>query len=103
MNLNDYQSKALSFRLPSADHVYAVLGLSGEVGELHSLLAKAIRDGDGSVDRESVKKEVGDILWFVAAIAKDFGFGLDEIAQANIAKLNSRKKRDKIRGSGDER
>lgn len=103
MQLSDYQTAAMSFRLPSANTEYAVLGLSGEVGELHSLLAKAIRDTDAQVSMVDIQKELGDILWFVAAIAADFGFGLDEIALMNLEKLNSRKKRNKIQGSGDER
>lgn len=103
MHLCDYQNDAMTFRLTSADKRYSILGLSGEVGELHSLFAKAIRDNDGNVDVQSVKKELGDILWFVAAIATDFGFGLSEIAQMNLEKLNSRKNRNKIQGSGDDR
>lgn len=103
MHLSDYQNDAMTFRLHSADKRYSILGLSGEVGELHSLFAKAIRDNNGNVDVQAVKKELGDILWFVAAIATDFGFGLGEIAQMNLEKLNSRKNRNKIQGSGDER
>ena len=103
MHLSDYQNEAMTFRLQSADKRYSILGLSGEVGELHSLFAKAIRDNNGNVDAPSVKKELGDILWFVAAIATDFGFGLDEIASLNIQKLQSRQLRNKIKGSGDDR
>ena len=103
MHLSDYQNQAMTFRLPSAGVMYAYLGLSGEVGELHSLLAKGLRDREGTVDMTLVKKELGDILWFVAAIATDYGFGLDEIAQVNLDKLSSRKTRNKIQGSGDER
>lgn len=103
MQLSDYQLAAMSFRLQSANMDYALLGLSGEVGELHSLLAKSIRDTDCQVSLVDVQKELGDILWFVAAIATDFGFGLDEIALLNLEKLNSRKNRNKIQGSGDER
>ena len=103
MQLSDYQNQAMTYRLPSAGVMYAQLGLSGEVGELHSLMAKGLRDRDGVVDMTLVKKELGDILWFVAAIAADYGFGLDEIAQMNLEKLNSRKNRNKIQGSGDDR
>ena len=102
MRLSDYQAAAMSFRLKTADTWYSLVGISGEVGELHSLVAKSIRD-ETHVDREVFKKELGDILWFVAALADDCGFGLDEIALANIEKLNSRKSRDKIKGSGDDR
>lgn len=103
MKLNDYQESAMSFRLPSADTSYALYGLMGEVGEFYGALAKSIRDDDGQIDAMNVRKELGDILWFVAAIASDFGFGLEDIAQGNIDKLSSRKQRGVIQGSGDSR
>lgn len=102
MQLNEYQMLAMSFRLPSANHFYAITGLTGEVGELNSLIAKSVRDDKG-MDIYTVKKEVGDILWFVAAIATDYGFSLNDIAMSNIEKLNSRKARNTIQGSGDDR
>lgn len=104
MNLNDYQNDALSYRLPSADHQYALLNLAGEVGELCSLVAKLVRDG-GNVDDfyNNMKKELGDILWHVAAVAADNAFTLEDIAKANLAKLESRKQRNVLTGSGDNR
>lgn len=102
MDMNLYQYKAMGFRLPSADQDYAIAGLAGEVGELFSYLAKSIRD-DYPLDPETIKKELGDILWFVAAIGHDFGFGLQDIAETNLKKLGSRQKRNKIKGSGDDR
>lgn len=105
MEFNDYQQKVLQFRSESADAMYAVIGLSGEVGELHSLLAKSIRDGvkDEAEFEKNVKKELGDILWFIAAIADDFEASLDEIAQGNYYKLKDRFDRNAIGGSGDNR
>ncbi len=103
MNMNDYQESAMSFRLPSADTSYALYGLMGEVGEFYGALAKSIRDSDGQIDALTVQKELGDILWFVAAIANDFGFDLEDIAEANIKKLSSRKQRGVLGGSGDDR
>lgn len=103
MNMTDYQDQAMSFRLPSANEAYALYGLMGEVGEFYGALAKAIRDEDGAIDAIMVRKELGDILWFVAAVATDFGFDLEDIAQGNIDKLSSRKDRGVIQGSGDNR
>lgn len=103
MNMTDYQDQAMSFRLPSANEAYALYGLMGEVGEFYGALAKAIRDKDGAIDAVMVRKELGDILWFVAAVATDFGFDLEDIAQGNIDKLSSRKDRGVIQGSGDNR
>jgi hypothetical protein len=58
MEFNDYQEKVLQFRTEKADEMYALVGLSGEVGELHSLVAKAIRDGvkDEAEFEKNVKK-----------------------------------------------
>lgn len=103
MQLSDYQEKIKEFRLPTANQHYVMMGLVGEVGELYSHVAKAIRDSDGMIDLLPVKKELGDILWFVSSLASDFGFSLDDIASQNIEKLESRKARNQIQGSGDER
>lgn len=102
MNFNEYQEKAMSFRLPSADSPYAFLGLVGEVGELYGAIAKAMRDGT-EIDSEYIKKELGDILWFVAAITSDMNLNLSDVAEKNIDKLTSRKIRGTIQGSGDDR
>ena len=104
MNFNEYQDKALSFRLKSADQVYALYNLAGEVGELLSHEAKMIRDGGNfTTHLENIKKELGDILWCVSAIARDYDFNLDEVAQGNIDKLTRRMANNTIKGSGDER
>lgn len=103
MYINDYQHEAMSFRLKSADEAYALFGLVGEVGELYSFIAKVIRDGAREDQQEYVKKELGDILWFLAAVAYDHGLQLDEIASTNLEKLRSRAERGKIQGSGDNR
>lgn len=105
MQLNEYQIKAMTYRLPSADETYALLNLSGEVGELHSLIAKRRRDGatDDSMYHANVAKELGDILWMIAAIASDHEISLNYIAANNIEKLESRKQRNVITGSGDNR
>lgn len=105
MEFNDYQDKVLQYRTQTADEMYAVIGLSGEVGELHSFIAKAIRDGvkDEKEFETNIKKELGDILWFIAAIADDFETSLDEIAQMNYYKLKDRFERGVVKGSGDAR
>ena len=100
--LNQYQNDAMVFRKDTADEWYAFLNLSAEVGELLSLFAKARRD-EQKVDRAAVKKELGDILWMVAAIAADQHMSLGEVADANMSKLTSRLERGVIEGSGDNR
>lgn len=106
----DYQEEAMSYRLPSADHIYALLNLAGEVGELMSKVAKHIRDHTDTEDedylmayREAVGHEIGDVLWMLVAIADDFDLDLGEIAFYNLKKLHDRKNRGKIKGSGDTR
>jgi NTP pyrophosphatase (non-canonical NTP hydrolase) len=104
MNFTQYQTEAMSFRLKSADDIYALMNLAGEVGELLSLEAKGRRDGYNLADyKENLKKELGDILWCVAAIAEDNCLDLEEIAIGNIVKLTSRKARNVIQGNGDNR
>jgi NTP pyrophosphatase (non-canonical NTP hydrolase) len=109
MTLNDYQTQAMRFRLPTADETYALLNLAGEVGELLGAIAKVKRDRTLTTEEaavahfENIKKELGDILWHVAAIAHDYGYGLDEIANGNITKLSSRQARGQLQGSGDNR
>jgi NTP pyrophosphatase (non-canonical NTP hydrolase) len=105
MEFNEYQQKVLQFRSVTADEMYAVIGLSGEVGELHSLIAKGIRDGVKNEEEfdANIKKELGDILWFIAAIADDLEVDLDDIAEMNYQKLKDRFNRGVIGGSGDVR
>ena len=102
MELNEYQEQADETRLPTADLEYLLMGFVGEVGEFYSLLAKSIRD-ETDWDVDKVKKELGDCLWFLATISADFGLHLNDVAQANIDKLNSRKMRNVLTGSGDDR
>lgn len=53
--------------------------------------------------REGIKKELGDILWYMAATAQAFGFSIQDVAQTNMDKLNSRLERGVVKGSGDNR
>ena len=104
MNFTDYQKEAMSFRLKSADEIYALYNLAGEVGELLSAEAKLRRDGGDFLDHiANVKKELGDILWCLAAVADAWHTDLNEIAELNLQKLTSRKARNKIQGNGDNR
>lgn len=105
MQLNEYQKVAMSTLLPSANnHSYMLLGMGGEVGELQSVIAKAIRDGgtEATVD-EKAKKELGDILWFVAGMAHVMGLTLEEVAEVNTQKLLARQQAGTLGGSGDDR
>jgi NTP pyrophosphatase (non-canonical NTP hydrolase) len=102
--MNSYQIQAMSFRTATADEAYALLNLAAEAGEVLGKVAKHIRDGgDEEALRQNIKKELGDVMWMVAAVAADFDLTLSEICEHNIEKLNSRKERNVITGSGDNR
>lgn len=103
MSFDEYQKKAWDCAMPTAKTTqYLLPGLAGEVGELSSLFAKSQRDGN-ILDNVSVSKELGDVLWFVSTIAFYHGLSLADIAETNIEKLESRKKRGVIGGNGDNR
>ena len=103
MNFKEYQTKAVSFAVYPATHkvLYPTLGLCGEAGEVAEKVKKQVRDG--VFNRHEVAKELGDVLWYLANLSSDIGYNLDEIAAMNIDKLSSRKDRNKIQGSGDNR
>lgn len=67
----------------------ACLGLAGEVGELNDLVKKAIFH-EKEVDTEHLKKELGDVMWYVSMMCQSMGWELDEILQMNVDKLMAR-------------
>jgi NTP pyrophosphatase (non-canonical NTP hydrolase) len=109
MNFEEYQKKSRKTALyPGVGNnfVYPVLGLCGEAGEVSEKVKKIIRDDGGEVlpeKKKEITKELGDVLWYVAQLATEFGLSLDDIAKENIEKLYSRLERGKISGSGDNR
>ena len=72
-------------------------------GEVAGKVKKWVRGDTEYVDTDEIKKELGDVLWYVSQMAETFGLGLEDIAQANVDKLRSRMERDKIKGDGDNR
>jgi NTP pyrophosphatase (non-canonical NTP hydrolase) len=109
LDFNLYQKRARKTAIyPNLGNnfVYPTLGLSGEAGEVAEKIKKVIRDKNGLIDKETrqeLKKELGDILWYLANLATEIDLSLEEIARTNLKKLASRKKRGKIHGSGDNR
>ena len=65
------------------------LGLAGESGEVLDMIKKWIFH-EKDLDREHLKKEIGDVMWYVAMLCESFGFDLDEILQMNVGKLKAR-------------
>ena len=108
-SLNYYQKQAVKTAIYPDSHkiVYPALGLTGEAGEVANKVKKFVRDGydvEGfELKKGELASEIGDVLWYCAALANDIGYNLQHIAQGNIHKLNSRAKRGKIGGDGDNR
>lgn len=108
MNLEEYQKLAAETAI-YGDHNainYPVLGLTSEAGEIAGKWKKVLRDDKGVLSDEKKKelsKEVGDVLWYCAALCRDLGVSLADVAQQNIDKLMDRKKRSVLGGSGDNR
>jgi len=105
---------------------YCAFGLLGEAGEVAEKLKKRVRlggfdaltpgstvvkekPGEAPVTqtydqfRDDIKKELGDVLWYIARLADEFGLSFSDIAGTNVAKLSSRKERGVLRGEGDNR
>lgn len=113
MNFDEYQKTAGEYDLARATanlkdtgFIEKILGLVGEAGETAEKIKKILRDKDGKAskqDRVLITKELGDILWYVASIARYLNIPLSEVAKLNIEKIESRRQRDKLHGEGDER
>ncbi len=85
---------------------YPALGLAGEAGEVCEHIKKAIRDDGGEITderRRALRKELGDVLWYLAALSSELGLQMGDIARANVEKLADRQKRGVIHGEGDDR
>ena len=109
MDFKTYQKKArLTAQYPNlgSNNVYPTLGLVGEAGEVAEKVKKVIRDKKGIFDDESkngIKKELGDVLWYISNLCNEFEFNLEDVALENIEKLKLRAAKGKISGSGDDR
>lgn len=108
MTLNDYQKAALETAVYPKEYkiIYPALGITEEAGECCGKVKKIIRDNDGVFTDEKkleIAKEIGDVLWYCATLAHDIGYTLEEVCKMNVEKLRSRKQRNKLNGSGDNR
>jgi len=109
MNFNEYQKKSWKTAIypnKGNNFIYPALGLAGESGEICEKIKKIIRDDDGKISdnkKQLIKEEMGDLLWYIASLGVELGLDMNDIAQCNIDKLLSRKKRGALRGSGDAR
>ena len=109
MNFNEYQTKARqTAQYPVIGHqvIYPTLGLTNEAGEVAGKIKKIFRDKGGVIgeaEKEALKSELGDVLWYLAQVCSELDISLDNVAELNIAKLLDRKARGKIQGDGDNR
>jgi NTP pyrophosphatase (non-canonical NTP hydrolase) len=109
MNFEEYQkevNKHAVYPIVGKKFVYPVLGLVGEAGEVAEKIKKILRDNDGNVSEEQkneIKKELGDVLWYLSQLAIDLEISLDDVASCNIEKIKSRRERGVVKGIGDNR
>ena len=109
MNFEEYQNLAKrTAKYPEIGKglVYPMLGLAGEAGEVANKVKKIFRDDGGVIKeerKEEIKKELGDLLWYIAQLATELDMPLDGIASSNIEKLSARLENNTIIGDGDNR
>ena len=98
---DEYQRKAKATPIyPKKDALpYLVLGLVSEAGEVAGKAKKLIRDGT----QYDLASEIGDVLWYCAMLASEIDVSLGKIMEGNLEKLNDRKQRGTLQGSGDTR
>jgi NTP pyrophosphatase (non-canonical NTP hydrolase) len=95
MTFNEYQKNAISTAKKWGDNeeslrlAYYGLGLTGEAGEVVEAIKKHL-SGSKTLDPENMKRELGDVLWYLNALASYFNFELNDIAETNVAKVKAR-------------
>ena len=108
LSLNEYQEGTEYTRIypDNVKVLYPAMGLAGEAGEVLNKLKKVYRDDGGILSEEkrlAVIDEISDVMWYLAALASDLGVDLESVGRANLEKLASRKARNTLSGSGDNR
>lgn len=108
MTLNEYQQAAIKTAIYPNDNniTYLALALCGEAGEVADKVKKVLRDKNGQFyqpDIHAIAMELGDVLWYAAALAHVIGFKFHDVGRLNIEKINTRMERGTLHGSGDTR
>ena len=105
MNTHNYWEFVRGMKVypPKSSITYPTLGLVGEAGEIAEKVKKWIRGDKPALDAHGLLLEVSDVLWYVTALADDLGYTLQDVIDANVEKLTSRKERGVVKGSGDGR
>jgi len=113
LTLNDYQTDARKTAV-GINPEHMAFGLLEEAGEIAGIFKRIYRGdqeylhldnelGFSPFTYDRLKGELGDLLWYAAMLADVLGLSLDEVARYNLAKLQRRKAKDMIHGSGDDR
>lgn len=113
MTFDEYQKQALTTAYTDPTYVDTLMdktiwamGVAGEAGEVVEKWKKIVAYKEGKVSSEDLadlKKELGDVVWYIAVMAHSLGLSLEEVMQLNVQKLVDRKKRGVIKGKGDNR
>lgn len=110
MTFDEYQKRALTTAVPNSDSLMDktiwVMGVAGEAGEVVEKWKKIVAYKDGKVsaeDKAELKKELGDVVWYIAVLASSLGLSFEDVMKLNVSKLADRKKRNVIKGVGDNR
>lgn len=110
MTFSEYQKQALTTAIsnpdPLMDKTIWAMGISGEAGEVLEKWKKIVAYKNGEIspeDLEELKKELGDVMWYIALLADSLGLELEVIAELNLKKLADRKSRGVQKGQGDNR
>jgi len=109
MNFDEYQkgSKKTAIYPKKNKYIYTTLGLLGEAGEIAEKMKRIYRgEDDGKITeqrKQAIAKEIGDLLWYLNQLATELNLSVNDIAEDNLKKLFSRKRRGKIKGDGDNR
>lgn len=109
MELNEFQNRAAvtavwnEEQLKVSPIVYCTLGLLGESGEVAEKVKKWIRGDKQELDKRNLCLEIFDAVWYATVLCKELGYTLEECVEMGLEKLQSRKERNLIKGSGDNR
>ena len=113
LGFDDYQDwtdSTAMYTRPQTNFIYPALKLAGEAGEVAEEAGKLIRPEDDynnipwdEADRMRIAKELGDVLWYLARVARAFNLELSEVAAMNVEKLEERKAKGTIHGRGSDR
>lgn len=108
MTFDEYQNESKKTAQYPKDLAlyYLGLGIAGEAGEVAEKIKKILRNDNGKITDEStelLKKELGDVLWYIAQVANELNFSMNDVADTNLKKLFDRMDRGVLKSQGDTR